>query len=47
MVRSSGCAWPSAPARTPEWEVKTLRDSADVRRWLDELKKRVERWGEE
>jgi hypothetical protein len=35
------------PARTPEWEVRTLTDSADVRRWLDELKRRVERWSEE
>jgi hypothetical protein len=35
------------PAHAPEWELQTLKDSADVRRWLDDLKKRVARWSEE
>ncbi len=32
------------PALTPEWEQTTLKSSADQRRWLDELKKRLQRW---
>ncbi len=32
------------PALTPEWDRSTLKNSADQRRWLDELKKRLQRW---
>jgi hypothetical protein len=32
------------PALTPEWDRSTLKNSADQRRWLDEMKKRLQRW---
>lgn len=32
------------PATSPEWETRTLRNGADVRRFGDEVKRRVERW---
>jgi hypothetical protein len=34
-------------ALTPEWDKSTLKTSADQRKWLDELKKRIERWDRE
>ncbi len=34
-------------AMTPEWDRHTLKNSADQRKWLDELKKRLERWDRE
>jgi hypothetical protein len=34
------------PAHTPEWEMRTLKNSADVRKLGDELKTRVARWRE-
>lgn len=33
-------------ARTPEWENHTLRSSLDVRKFTEELKRRVNRWGD-
>lgn len=35
------------PQRTPDWDVGTLADSADVRHFIDDFKRRFERWGEE
>ena len=35
------------PASTPEWDSATLKSSADQRKWVDELKKRLERWQRE
>jgi len=32
------------PATSPEWEAMTLKNSADVRKCVDEVKKRVARW---
>ena len=32
------------PALTPEWDRSTLKNSTDQRRWLDEFKKRLQRW---
>lgn len=32
------------PAASPEWETRTLRNGADVRRFGDDVKRRVERW---
>ncbi|MBC7940786.1 MAG: hypothetical protein H7Z19_13655 [Chitinophagaceae bacterium] len=32
------------PMLTPEWDRSTLRSVTDQRRWLDDLKKRLERW---
>ena len=35
------------PAITPEWEPLVLKNSADVRKCVDEAKKRLARWTEE
>jgi hypothetical protein len=35
------------PAHTPEWEPLVLRNSADVRKCVDEVKKRLARWTED
>jgi len=32
------------PAMSPEWEKLTLKNSADVRKLVDEVKKRLSRW---
>ncbi len=32
------------PARAPEWDQQTLRSAADLRKLLDEIKKRLTRW---
>ncbi len=34
------------PAHTPQWESRTLKNNADVRKFSDELKTRVARWRE-
>ncbi|MBL8331315.1 MAG: hypothetical protein JNJ71_20935 [Rubrivivax sp.] len=34
-------------ALTPEWDRQTLRSQPELRKWLDELKKRLERWERE
>ncbi len=31
-------------AMTPEWDRRTLKNAAEQRLWLDELKKRLARW---
>jgi hypothetical protein len=35
------------PALTPEWDAATLKSGADQRKWLDEIRKRLERWRRE
>ncbi len=35
------------PALTPAWDRSTLTTSADQRRWLDELRRRLQRWESE
>jgi hypothetical protein len=32
------------PARSPEWEARVLKNSADVRQFTADLKKRLEQW---
>ncbi len=32
------------PATSPEWQTLTLKSSADVRKCVDEVKKRLSRW---
>ena len=32
------------PATSPEWLALTLKNSADVRKCVDEVKKRLSRW---
>jgi hypothetical protein len=32
------------PAHSPQWETRTMRNNADVRKFSDELKVRVARW---
>ena len=34
------------PARSPEWETRWLASTLDVRKFLDDLKQRISRWGE-
>lgn len=34
-------------ALTPEWDKSQLRNSNDQRKWIDEIKKRLERWDRE
>ena len=34
-------------AITPEWDSTTLKSAADQRKWVDEIKKRLERWRRE
>lgn len=35
------------PARSPEWVVHTLKNSADVRRFVDTVKAQMARWSDE
>ncbi len=35
------------PARTPQWDRMVLKNSADVRRCLEDVKRRLARWIEE
>ena len=35
------------PARSPEWDTRTLKNSADVRQFTDEIKRRLGRWSDE
>jgi hypothetical protein len=35
------------PAVSPEWDTLTLKNSADVRKCVDEAKKRLARWQDE
>jgi hypothetical protein len=35
------------PALTPEWESRRLASTADVRRFLDEVRQRVARWADD
>jgi hypothetical protein len=32
------------PTTTPEWEARTLKNGADVRRFADDVKQRLARW---
>lgn len=32
------------PARTPEWEMQTVRSSTELRRLQDEVRRRLTRW---
>ena len=32
------------PATSPEWQTLTMKNSADVRKLVDEVKKRLSRW---
>jgi hypothetical protein len=34
------------PAHVPQWETRTMKTNADVRKFSDELKARVARWRE-
>ena len=34
------------PQRTPQWETRVLKSSAEVRRFLDDVRQRVARWRE-
>jgi hypothetical protein len=34
------------PAHIPQWESRTMKNNADVRKFADELKARVARWSE-
>ncbi len=34
------------PAHSPQWEARTVKNNADVRKLADELKSRVARWRE-
>lgn len=33
-----------SPARSPQWDVHTLKSSLEMRRFTDEMKKRLARW---
>lgn len=35
------------PSQRPEWAKRTLASSADVRKWLDEVKRSLKRWDDE
>lgn len=35
------------PARTPEWEGRSLKSGAEVRSFFDEVKRRLVRWEDE
>lgn len=35
------------PARSPEWELRDCKNSAEVRALLDEIKRRLARWTDE
>ena len=34
------------PARSPEWEARRVASSAELRKWLDEVRARVKRWSD-
>lgn len=40
-------AWVDSPSQRPQWRKASLKSSADVRRWLDEAKRRMARWGDD
>ena len=33
-------------SRAPEWDARTIKDHADLRRFTDELRKRLARWSD-
>lgn len=35
------------PARSPEWETRQLKNAAEVRSFIDEVKRRLAQWSEE
>lgn len=35
------------PAITPEWDRATLSTSAQVRQWIDEVRRRLQRWDDD
>lgn len=35
------------PARSPDWETHILKNSAEVRQFTDEVKRRLSRWSDE
>jgi hypothetical protein len=35
------------PARTPQWDARWLKSAADVRSFLDEVRRRLARWSDE
>lgn len=35
------------PARTPEWETRLLKNSAEVRQFGEEVKRRLDKWSDE
>jgi hypothetical protein len=35
------------PSQRPEWARQTLASSAEVRKWLDEVKRSLKRWDDE
>ena len=35
------------PARTPQWEPRSLKSGADVRGFVDEVRRRLARWEDE
>jgi hypothetical protein len=35
------------PARSPQWDTRQLRNAAEVRSFIDEVKRRLARWSEE
>lgn len=35
------------PSQRPEWRKQTLASSAEVRKWLDEVKRSLKRWDDE
>lgn len=39
--------WVEQPSQRPQWRKTSLKSSADVRRWLDEAKRRMARWGDD
>jgi hypothetical protein len=34
------------PLRSPDWEKKSLKNHADLRRWTDDLRKRLVSWAD-
>lgn|SRR5574343_1195889 len=39
--------WVEQPSQRPQWRQSALKNSADVRRWFDEAKRRMARWGDD
>lgn len=40
-------AWAKKPSQRPDWQKQTLKSSADVRRFVDEVKRQLKRWEDE